>query len=169
MPRRAATVDDLAGHRFGTGVEADWPPFNLELSMTSIQPSRLLTAALWLDVVASAPLALLQTFAPDRLAGWVQLPQAPLFHTGWVMLAYVALLLVLLRLPHVPLWLLRGVIVGNVAWAAVALGLMLTVATGPAGLVLLALHLSPALFAGLQQRGLSQSRSIGPLRTAGAH
>lgn len=137
--------------------------------MTSIQPSRLLTAALWLDAAASAPVALLQTLAPERLAGWVQLPQTLLFHSGWVMVAYVALLLGLLRQAQLPLWLLRVVIIGNTAWALVALSLMLSLSPTPAGLLLLGLHLAPALFAALQLAGLNRSRPVASQRIAGAH
>lgn len=135
--------------------------------MTSIRPSRLLTAALWLDIAGSGPVALAQVLASDRLAPLLNLPQPLLFETGLLMAAYVALLLVLVRRPQLPLGLLRVIIVGNVAWALAAVGLMLGLAPGLAGLLFLALHLSPALFAALQQAGLSRSTVGGPtLRTA---
>jgi len=125
--------------------------------MTSIQPSLLLIAALWLDVVGSAPVALAQAIGSDRLAPLLNLPQPLLFQTGLVMLAYVATLSWLLRQTRMPLGLLRPIIVGNVAWSLVALALMLTLSPGLPGSLFLGVHLAPALFALLQQMGLAQS------------
>ncbi|MEN9627437.1 MAG: hypothetical protein RJA10_664 [Pseudomonadota bacterium] len=137
--------------------------------MTLIRPSRLLTGALWLDIVGSAPVALAQALAADRLAPLLNLPQPLLQQTGWVMVAYVATLLWLVRRPQMPLALLRAIIVGNSLWALVALGLLLSLSPGLAGQLLLALHLAPGLFAMLQQRGLRQSHpAAAPLRTANA-
>lgn len=125
--------------------------------MSQIRPSRLLTAALWLDIAGSAPVALAQVLAADRLAPLLNLPQPLLQQTGWVMVVYVATLLWLVRRPQMPLALLRTVIVGNTLWSLVALGLMVGLAPGLAGGLFLALHLAPALFALLQQMGLRQS------------
>jgi hypothetical protein len=129
--------------------------------MSSIRPSRLLTLALWLDIAGSAPVALAQVLAADRLAPLLSLPAAPLFQTGLVMVAYVALLLWLVRRPLMPLALLRVIIVGNLAWSLVALALMLLLSPGLAGLLFLGLHLAPALFALLQQAGLKRSPDAG--------
>ena len=135
--------------------------------MTQIRPSRLLTGALWLDIAGSAPVALAQALAADRLAPLLNLPQALLQQTGWVMVAYVATLLWLVRRPQMPLALLRTIIVGNTLWALVALGLMLSLSPGLAGGLFLAVHLAPALFALLQQMGLRQSAPAdASLRTA---
>ena len=130
--------------------------------MPTIRPSRLLTAALWLDIAGSAPVALAQVLAADRLSPLLQLPQPLLFQTGLVMTAYVGLLLWLVRRPRLPLLLLRAVIVGNAAWALLAAGLMVTLVPGAPGLLFLALHLAPALFAVLQHAGLQRSTRAGP-------
>lgn len=130
-------------------------------STSSIRPSPLLTGALWLDIAASGPVALAQVLAADRLAPLLNLPQALLFESGLVMLAYVALLLWLVRRPLMPTALLRTIIVGNALWALVAVGLMLGLAPGLAGLLFLGLHLSPGLFALLQQLGLARSAPAG--------
>lgn len=107
-------------------------------------------------------MALAQVLAADRLAPWLNLPQPLLFESGLLMAAYVTLLLVLVRRPQLPLGLLRVIIVGNLAWALLAAGLMLGLAPGAAGLLFLALHLSPALFAALQQAGLRRSVAAAP-------
>jgi hypothetical protein len=63
--------------------------------------------------------------------------------------------------------LLQAVIVGNAVWALVAAGLMVALAPGAPGLLFLALHLAPALFAVLQRAGLKRSTRAGPsLRVA---
>lgn len=135
--------------------------------MPTIHPSRLLVAALWLDIAGSAPVALAQVLAADRLSPLLNLPQALLFESGLVMAAYVALLTWLVRRPRMPRALLQAVIAGNLAWALVAAGLMVALAPGAPGLLFLALHLAPALFAALQRAGLKRSADAGPgLRAA---
>lgn len=135
--------------------------------MSLIRPSRLLTAALWLDIAGSAPVALAQVLAADRLAPLLNLPQPLLQQTGWVMVAYVATLLWLVRRPQMPLALLRTIIVGNALWALAALGLLLSLSPGLAGGLFLAVHLAPGLFAVLQQMGLRQCLpAAAALRTA---
>jgi hypothetical protein len=135
--------------------------------MPAIRPSRLLTAALWLDIAGSAPVALAQVLAADRLSPLLTLPQPLLFESGLVMTAYVGLLLWLVRRPRMPRALLQAVIVGNAVWALVAAGLMVALAPGAPGLLFLALHLAPALFAVLQRAGLKRSADAGPsLRVA---
>lgn len=127
-----------------------------------ILPSPWLRRALWLDVAASAVLALLQLAGGERLARWTGLPQALLLETALFMLAWG---LVLLWLAGgrggrpVPAWCVRGVIAGNLAWAVAALATGLgLVAVSPAGWALIAVHAAGVLlFAALQRAGLARS------------
>ena len=128
--------------------------------MPMIRPSRLLVAALWLDIAGSAPVALAQLLAADRLAPLLQLPQPLLFESGLLMAAYVATLWWLVRRSQMPLLLLRAIIVGNAVWALVAAGLMASLSPSGAGLLFLGVHLAPALFALLQQLGLGRSDAV---------
>ena len=128
--------------------------------MQTIEPSRLLRTVLLVDAVVSAGVAALQLFAGPLLAGLLALPAMLLLESGIFLVAYVARLLAMARSARLWSWLVRVVIVGNVAWAAGCVGLPLLLATPPSapGVAFLLLQAAAVLaFAALQWRGLRQS------------
>ena len=130
--------------------------------MTIIHPSTLLRRALLLDLAGSAVFTAAQLAAAPTLARLTQLPQALLFESALFMLAYLALLLGMLRAATLPVWLVRALIIGNAGWALAAMGLAATLAPSAAGLALLGAHAAGVLlFAALQQWGLRQSQPVG--------
>ncbi|MBP6903301.1 MAG: hypothetical protein KBC73_24645 [Burkholderiaceae bacterium] len=126
-----------------------------------ILPSLWLRRALWLDVAASAAVALLQLAGGARLAAATGLPAALLLETALFMLAWGLALLWLAGGRSgrpVPAWCVRVVIAGNLAWAVAALATGLGLAVPPAGWALIAVHgAGVLLFAALQWAGLARS------------
>lgn len=129
--------------------------------MPTILPSTLLRRALLLDLAGSALFTVPQLAMAPALARLTQLPQALLFESAIFMLAYLALLLGMLRAATLPVWLVRTLIVGNSAWALGALALAAVLAPPAPGLALLAAHAAGVLlFAALQQLGLRRSERV---------
>lgn len=130
--------------------------------MSTIRPSTLLRRALLLDLAGSALFTVPQLALASALAGLTQLPQALLFESALFMLAFLALLLGMLRAATLPVWLVRALIICNTAWAGGALALAAALAPPAAGVALLAAHAGGVLlFAVLQQLGLRRSQAIG--------
>lgn len=128
--------------------------------MNLVHPSPLLKTALVADAVVSGGAAALQLAPGAALAGWLQLPNALLLETGLFLVAYVAMLAVLARSPRLPAALVLGVVAGNVAWAAGALGLAVWLAPSVLGIAYLVMQAVAVLvFAMLEYRGLERSAS----------
>lgn len=131
--------------------------------MHTVNPSPLLTFALRADAAVGLLVAALHLALADLLARWMLLPPALLWGSGLALLAYIALLAVLLTQRRTSVPLLRLLIAGNLLWAAAAVGLALLLPAGPLGLAWLAVHaLSVAGFALLDVWGLRQSLNRAP-------
>jgi hypothetical protein len=131
---------------------------------TSLDPSRLLVAALAADATASAVFVAAHV-GLEPLAAWTGLPKPLLVGTGFLMAAWVVLLAWMSRAATLPARLVRGVAMGNLGWAAAAAALALAAPypiTTP-GLVFLSMHaLGTAALGVWQFAGLFRSR---PART----
>lgn len=140
--------------------------------MTTLVPSRLLRAALVIDAVGTAPVALLHVAGGVALVQATGIPQDMLYGTGAFCLVYVALLAWLAMRRRLPVGVVTLIVLGNVAWACATLGLAFGAGwplTGY-GEALVAVHVvAVLLFAALQYRGLQQStRSDGAARAVPA-
>jgi hypothetical protein len=132
--------------------------------MSTLIPSRLLKTTLLLDAIVSGAVAALQLAFGGALAALLDLPGPLLFESGLFLVAYVLLLLAMVRSERLWSWLVVAVIVGNLGWALGALGLVSLLPTPPNGLgiAFLALHALAVLgFAAFEFFGLRASQSAG--------
>ena len=133
----------------------------IETPAHAVIPSTLLRRALQADAVASAASGLLMLAGAgvlDRLTG---LPTDLLRYAGAFLLPYAALVAVLGFRPSLPRWLVWTVILGNLAWAAASVALLLGGFVTPTAYgtgFVLAQAFVVALFAELQFFGLRRSR-----------
>lgn len=126
----------------------------------AISPSRFLRGALIADGVASAASGLLMFAGASALDATLGLPTALLFYAGLALLPYAALVAFLGSRASLPRWAVWAVIVGNAAWAAESVLLVLSSWVDPTGLgyvFVLAQAAVVALFAELQFIGLKRS------------
>ncbi len=140
--------------------------------MKTLQPSRLLKAALLLDAGISGATGALQMGPTAEVSGLLQLPPALLMESGMVMVAYAALLMLLVRASKLASALVGSVVAGNVAWTLVCAGMAVTgtPTTNALGTGFLLLQAAMTLtFAGLQFRGLQLSPATPSAQTVGAH
>ena len=116
--------------------------------MNTIQPSRLLRGALLADALVSAGAAALQLLPAGAFAELTGLPRPLLAATGAFLLAYVALLLV---------------VIGNAGWALGCTALAIRWALPAPGTAwLLVQAVAVMAFALLQWRGLAASPAAAP-------
>ncbi|MFT3801118.1 MAG: hypothetical protein QM766_07850 [Burkholderiaceae bacterium] len=78
--------------------------------------SRFLRIVLTIDAITCAAVGVLQLAVPGLLARWLGLGTALLLDTGWFLIAYAALLLMLSRSRAIRPGLLIAVIAANLAW-----------------------------------------------------
>lgn len=140
--------------------------------MKTLHPSRLLKAALLLDAGISGATGALQMGLTSDLSGLLQLPPTLLIESGVVMVAYAALLMLLVRASKVASALVGAVVAGNVGWTLVCVGMAVT-GTPPTNALgtgfLLLQAVMTLTFAGLQFRGLQLSPAAPSAQTVGAH
>ncbi|RYH64113.1 MAG: hypothetical protein EON54_06930 [Alcaligenaceae bacterium] len=112
---------------------------------------------LWFDALTSILLGVFQLLFAERLMIWLGLPAALLQLSGAMLLGYAALAFAIARAEPMPRGWLWVLILGNLAWAAVSLFLVLGRSLTPTelGLTYLVVHtVSPALLASLQWCGV---------------
>lgn len=111
----------------------------------------------WFDALTSVPLGILHLLLADTLSVWLGLPVRLLHLSGAMLLGYAALAFSIARSEPMPRGWLRVLMLGNLAWAAVSLSLLLGPSLTPTvlGLSYLVVHVvSPALLASLQWCGV---------------
>jgi hypothetical protein len=126
----------------------------------AVSPSRFLRSALLADAAASAASGLLMFAGASVLDRTLGLPAALLFYAGLVLLPYAALVGYMGTRAALPRWAVWVVIIGNAAWAAESVLLLLSGWVQPTGLgyaFVLAQAAVVALFAELQYVGLGRS------------
>lgn len=128
--------------------------------MKTVRPSPLLSVALTADAGASGLIAALQLSAARPLADALALPQALLVETGAFLVLSMLLVGALALGRRVVPALVRGVIAGNLIWAAgcIVLPAVGALQPGALGVAYLALQaVAVLLFAGLQALGLARA------------
>ena len=95
----------------------------LSLSTLSSQP--VLRAVCWLDALTGLLLGALHLALSSPLADWLGLPEGLLQAAGLALLGYAALAILVARAPHMPKGLLWALVLGNWAWVAGCLVLLL--------------------------------------------
>jgi hypothetical protein len=128
--------------------------------MHIVLPSKLLTVALGLDVVARSVIALLQLSDLDTFAATFALPRPLLFGAGLFHVAYAILLMCLVCARQVWSALIDLVVAANIAWSLACLGVLLAGLVSPSGMgvAFVLLHAAVALsIAGLESAGLHRS------------
>jgi len=131
--------------------------------MTTIHPSPLLRQALLADATTSGAFGLLMLLAADPLSRLLGLPEGLLRGAGAVLLPYVALLAWLSLRPQMNRALVWAVIIGNIAWAADSLLLLVSgwVSPTPAGYAFVIMQaLVVLMYAELQIMGLRRSSAV---------
>lgn len=128
--------------------------------MTTIHPSPLLRQALLADATTSGAFGLLMLLAADPFSRLLGLPEGLLRVAGLVLLPYVALLAWLSLRAETHKALVWAVILGNIAWAADSLLLLVSgwvapTTTGYAFVIMQALVV--LMYAELQIMGLRRS------------
>lgn len=140
--------------------------------MQTIQPSKLLRAALTADALACGATAALQLIGGAAIATALALPAQLLTGTGIFLGLYAASLLVLTKMHAIWKPLVWLIIIGNVGWAAITLDLVVTGMIAPNGLGLAYLavqSLTVLALAGMEYAGMKSSPVIENLRSAHAH
>ncbi|WP_243372374.1 hypothetical protein [Microvirga solisilvae] len=130
--------------------------------MTTIHPSPLLRQALLADATTSGAFGLLMLLAADPLSRLLGLPEGLLRGAGLVLLPYVALLAWLSLRGEMPKALIWGVIIGNIAWTADSLLLLVSGWVSPttAGYAFVIMQaLVVLMYAELQIMGLRRSNA----------
>jgi hypothetical protein len=94
--------------------------------MSTITPSPFLTRALFLDVAASGPMAILLVAGAGVLEGFTGLPTALLRGAGLVLLPYVAFVLFLATRREMPRGLVWLVIAVNAIWTVDSIVLLVS-------------------------------------------
>ena len=128
--------------------------------MQMIQPSKLLKIALLVDAAATGATAAIQLTGSQLLSEHLALPSQLLTGTGWFMAAYAAALVILANAQSVWKALVYFIVLGNVAWAAITLDIVVTDTVAPNGLgmaYLVLLSLAVLGFAALEFAGLKAS------------
>lgn len=129
---------------------------------STFSPS-LLRAVLWADAASGAATAVLQLALTDLLAQWLGLPRLLLLASGAVLWPFVALAASLASRPLVPPAGLKLLVIGNWAWVAGCVVLLLAgTATTPYGQgYLLMQALAVAVLAQLQSLALRRQPQQG--------
>ncbi len=139
--------------------------------MKAIHPAPILRFTLIADAVVSGAVALLQSLAPQFLAGLLALPDALLLGSGVFLLFYTVLLVALARSKTVWTALIALIVAGNLGWAVGCIALLAAGWAAPnalgVGFVLLQ-ALTVLVFAGLEFAGLKASTPVAALRAARA-
>lgn len=126
-----------------------------------ISSPRFLRAVVWFDASTGVLLGALHLLLTAPLAEWLSLPAGLLQATGVMLLGYAALAIAIARSEPMPRGWLWVLIVGNFAWAAASLALLLGSTLTPTllGLAYLLVHVvSVALLAELQWWGVRRLR-----------
>lgn len=128
-----------------------------------IDASTFLRRALLADAIFSGAAALGFTFGAGTFATLFNLPDALLRETGLFLIAYAALVGWLASRTSLPKALVLLVVVGNAAWTAGSIALLLSGAVSPnlAGeLMIVAQAIAIGVFAELQYLGLRRSGRV---------
>ena len=131
--------------------------------MKSVIPSKLLKLAPFADAAVSGAVAVLQLAAADALSRLLLLPHPLLVETGVFLVAYAALLVVLARSSKVWSGLIGLIVIGNVAWAAGCVVLLVSGIASPTllGIAFVAVQaIAVLLFAALEMKGLMASTPV---------
>jgi len=102
--------------------------------MRTVYPSPLLKSALVADAVVTGAAAVLQLAAASWLSELLALPRTLLVESGTFLVAYTLLLIVLARSTSVSSVIIAAIVLGNIAWGAGCIGLLITDALSPSGL-----------------------------------
>ncbi|QDP20909.1 hypothetical protein [Bradyrhizobium cosmicum] len=128
-----------------------------------IDASTFLRRALLADAIFSGVAALGFTFGAGAFATLFSLPEALLRETGLFLIAYTALVGWLAARSAVPRLLVLLVVVGNAAWTAGSIVLLLSGAVSPnisGELMVVAQAIATGVFAELQYVGLRKSGGV---------
>lgn len=128
-----------------------------------IDASTFLRRALLADAIFSGVAALGFTFGAGAFATLFNLPEALLRETGLFLIAYTALVGWLAARSAVPRLLVLLVVVGNAAWTAGSIVLLLSGAVSPnisGELMVVAQAIATGVFAELQYVGLRKSGGV---------
>jgi len=128
-----------------------------------IDASNFLRRALLADAIFSGIAALGFTFGAGAFAALFNLPEALLRETGLFLIAYTALVGWLAARSAVPRLLVLLVVVGNAAWTAGSIVLLLSGAVSPnisGKLMVVAQAIATGVFAELQYVGLRKSGGV---------
>ncbi|WP_431204042.1 hypothetical protein ACQ86E_02470 [Bradyrhizobium betae] len=128
-----------------------------------IDASTFLRRALLADAIFSGVAALGFTFGAGAFATLFNLPESLLRETGLFLIAYTALVGWLATRSAVPRPLVLLVVVGNAAWTAGSIALLLSGAVSPnigGELIVVAQAIATGVFAELQYVGLRKSSGV---------
>ena len=131
--------------------------------MRTVHPSPLLKTALVADAVVTGAAAVLQLTAASWLSELLALPRTLLIESGAFLVAYTVLLIVLARSTRVSSAVIATIVVGNIAWAAGCVGLLVTDALSPSGLgvaFVIMQTVAVLIFATLEYLGLKGSEPL---------
>lgn len=131
--------------------------------MRTVYPSPLLKTALVADAIVTGAAAVLQLTAASRLSELLGLPRTLLFESGAFLVAYTVLLIVLARSTRVSSAVIAIIVLGNIAWAAACVGLLIRDALSPSevGVAFVIMQsVAVLVFATLEYLGLKGSEPL---------
>jgi hypothetical protein len=140
--------------------------------MKTIRPSSMLKTALAVDAGVGAAAACAQLALAGPLSELLSLPRPLLVETGLFLVGLAALLAILARSERVPAWLIRTIVVGNVAWSLACVGLWVGNVVQPGALgigYLVAQAVAVFALAMWEAAGLRRSHPAGSDAMAPAH
>ena len=137
--------------------------------MRTVYPSPFLKTALAADAIVSGGAAALQLAAASWLSDLLMLPRTLLVETGAFLVAYTMVLVVLARSSRLPSAVIGVIVLGNIAWAAGCVGLLVAESSSLSGLgvaFVVAQALAVLCFAALEYAGLKRSEPLDVVGTA---